>query len=142
MISRSYLLDTDTVSYWLRGGDHALNLRLRFMEFDRIAISSVTAAELLYGIRKYPMGHPQRTKVNRFLATANILDWGLPAAEAYADIRHSLTLSANLIGELDMMIAAQALAAGSILVSNNTRHFARLAPPLQLENWSHPAPRP
>ena len=82
------------------------------------------------------MQHSRRTEVAFFLRLANILPWSNPAAEAYADIRHTLTTSGQLIGELDMMIAAHALARGSILVTNNTRHFERLAPPLHLENWA------
>ena len=35
----------------------------------------------------------------------------------------------------DMMIAAHALATGAVLVTNNTRHFARLAPPLEIADW-------
>lgn len=71
-----------------------------------------------------------------FVGSANVLSWDKSAAEAYADIRHTLTTSGQLIGELDMMIAAHALAQNCILVTNNTRHFARVAPPLQLANWA------
>ena len=64
-----------------------------------------------------------------------MLAWGSDAADCYADIRHRLTIRRQLIGDMDMMIAAHAIAAGAVLVSNNTRHFARVAPPLMLVNW-------
>jgi tRNA(fMet)-specific endonuclease VapC len=47
-----------------------------------------------------------------------------------------LSLSAQPIGELDMMIAAHALSLGVVLVTNNARHYQRLCPPLQMENWT------
>ncbi len=64
------------------------------------------------------------------------LPWTSPAAHAYAGIRFSLTHAASIIGELDMMIAAQAIASDLILLSNNVGHFFRLVPPLRLENWT------
>ena len=63
------------------------------------------------------------------------LPWGVEAADLYADIRHQLVTAGRLIGELDMMIAAQALSVGAVLVTNNTRHFERIEAPLMLANW-------
>lgn len=80
--------------------------------------------------------HPRRVDAERFFRFAQVLDWDGKAAEAYADIRYSLTIGNKPIGRMDMMIAAHALAADLTLVSNNTRHYERLAPPLRLENWT------
>jgi tRNA(fMet)-specific endonuclease VapC len=91
---------------------------------------------MLYGIKTLPQSDPRREEVLRFLNLAQIVDWDGPAAEAYADIRHSLTRAAQPIGELDMMIAAHALSLGDVLVTNNSRHYQRLSPPLQIENWT------
>jgi tRNA(fMet)-specific endonuclease VapC len=63
------------------------------------------------------------------------LPWDVEAADLYADIRHQLVTAGRLIGELDMMIAAQALSVGAVLVTNNTRHFGRIEAPLMLANW-------
>ncbi len=109
---------------------------MRHTPSSTVFVSAVTVAELLYGIKGRPPGHQGRLDVEFFLASANILDWNRTAAEAYADIRYSLSRSGRTVGELDMMIAAHALAADLILVTNNTRHFERLAPPLRLENWT------
>jgi tRNA(fMet)-specific endonuclease VapC len=62
--------------------------------------------------------------------------WDAEAAGFYADIRHQLVTSGQQIGELDMMIAAHAIALGAVLVTNNTRHYGRIDAPLILENWS------
>ncbi len=130
------MLDTDVASFVIKGAHPALNTRFRFTPISQLFVSVISAAELLYGVRAYEQNHPRHKDIASFLATMQILSWDLAAAEAYADIRHTLTTSGQLIGELDMMIAAHALAHGCTLVTNNTRHFARLAPPLQLENWA------
>jgi tRNA(fMet)-specific endonuclease VapC len=65
-----------------------------------------------------------------------VLPWASEAAVFYVEIRHQLVGSSQPIGELDMMIAAHALAAGAVLVTNNVRHYERIAQPLTFENWS------
>ena len=131
----SYLMDTDTVSFAIQGNSQ-IRRRWQFAPSQQVFLSSITVGELLYGLKKFPPDHAVSVEVTTFLRSANVLPWDSSAAEAYADIRHTLTTSGQLIGELDMMIAAHALAHGCTLVTNNLRHFARLAPPLQLENWA------
>jgi tRNA(fMet)-specific endonuclease VapC len=135
MSSRRFLLDTDIVSYYLRGGHPRLNLRLRFTLQNHLYVSAITAAELLRGVRVFKIGDPRRLDVEAYLASAVVLPWELSAAEAYADVRHQLGTAGKPIGIMDMMIAAHALAADLTLVTNNTRHFERLTP-LRLENWT------
>ena len=120
----------------MQGGYAQLDSRRRHTEPGSIYVSVVTQAELLFGLKALPLQHPRHADVSRFLKLAQILDWDGPAAEAYADIRYSLARSAQPIGELDMMIAAHALSLGAVLVTNNTRHYQRLSPPLQIENWT------
>lgn len=131
-----YMLDTDIASYGIQNRSDAIRLKLRHTSPSMICISSVTVAELLYGVKSISPNNLTAAAIQRFVRSAIVLDWNTAAAEAYADIRHSLTISGQLIGELDTMIAAHALSAGLILVTNNTRHFERLVPPLQLENWT------
>jgi tRNA(fMet)-specific endonuclease VapC len=66
----------------------------------------------------------------------HMLDTDADAADFYADIRHQLLSTGQTIGELDMMIAAHSLSASAVLVTNNTRHYERVAAPLILQNWS------
>jgi tRNA(fMet)-specific endonuclease VapC len=89
----------------------------------------------MYGLKRLEPGHRLQLGVRRFLKIVRVLAWDSDAADFYADIRHQLTTAGKPIGELDMMIAAHALAAGAVLVTNNTRHFKRIAPPLALANW-------
>ena len=78
---------------------------------------------------------PVQVGVRQFLKIVRVLAWDAEAADFYAEIRHRLTSTGQLIGELDMMIAAHALAAGAVLVTNNVRHFGRMAGALAVVNW-------
>jgi hypothetical protein len=71
----------------------------------------------------------------QFLKIVRVLAWDADAADYYADIRHQLSTTGRPIDEMDMMIAAHALAIGAVLVTNNTRHFDRIAAPLSWVNW-------
>jgi tRNA(fMet)-specific endonuclease VapC len=132
------MLDTDIASYAIEEKNEALRLKLKFVSPSTIFISSVTVAEMFFGLKGRPRDHPIIGTVYNFIQLANVLDWDTQAARAYADIRYSLIRSGRTINELDMMIAAHALSSGATLVSNNTRHFRRIVPPLKLENWTEP----
>jgi tRNA(fMet)-specific endonuclease VapC len=64
------------------------------------------------------------------------LPWDVEAADWYATIRHQLISAGKPIGEMDMMIAANALSAGAVLVTNNRRYFEQIEAPLMLDNWT------
>ncbi len=89
-----------------------------------------------YGLKRLPAKHRLHVVVRQFLRILRALPWDAEAADHYADIRHQLAATGQPIGELDMMIAAHALAADAVLVTNNTRHFERIAAPLALANWT------
>lgn len=134
------MLDTDMSSYIIKGLLPDAEAILAAIPPTELCISAVTSAELRYGLKRLPTGHHLHLRVQRFLEIIKILPWDAAAATLYADIRHQLTISGQPIGELDMMIAAHALAANAVLVTNNTRHFARIAAPLVIENWMERAP--
>ncbi len=103
-----------------------------------IAISVMTRAELLYGLKRLPPEHHLRLAVRQFINVVRTLPWDTDAADWYAEIRHQLPSTGQPIGDIDMMIAAQALSSGAILVTNNIRHFSRIEAPLMLTNWTPP----
>ncbi len=135
MTDALYLLDTDTASFIIKGRSAAIEAKLAAVPPDRVCISAVTRAELMYGLWRIAPSHRLHLGVQAFLRIVRVLAWGAEAADRYADIRHHLTMSGQPIGDMDMMIAAHALAAGAVLVTNNTRHFGRIAAPLVLANW-------
>ena len=127
-----YILDTDISSYLIRG-DHE-TVTKKFSElYDSCAISIITAAELQYGARK--RNNKQLTqKVKAFCDLVEIIPWDEDAAKAYAKLRVELETSGTPIGNIDMLIAASALARKAVLVTNNTEHFSRVKD-LKLGNW-------
>ncbi|MHB1618147.1 MAG: type II toxin-antitoxin system VapC family toxin [Metallibacterium sp.] len=130
-----YMLDTDTASYVLKGRYAAIEAKLAMVAPSMVCVSAVTRAEILYGLKRLPSEHRLHRVVARFFKLVRVLSWDADAAEWYAEIRHQLVGSGQPIGELDMMIAAHALAAGATLVTNNQRHFRRIKAPLSLVNW-------
>ncbi len=102
---------------------------------DQVCISAVTPTELMCGLKQLDALHRLQVGVRQFLKIVRMLTWDAEAADFYAEIRHRLTSTGQLIGELDMMIAAHALAAGAVLVPNNVRHFGRVAGALAVVKW-------
>ena len=100
-----------------------------------MAISSVVRFELMYGLRRLAEGHPLHGKTARFLGEIETLCWDAQAADICAETRFRLLSAGKSLAEMDLMIAAHAIAFGAILITNNTRHFGRLAPLLTIENW-------
>jgi tRNA(fMet)-specific endonuclease VapC len=131
-----HMLDTDICSYAIRRGSLKIQARLSALTPEDICISVITRAELVYGLMRLPQNHRLQVEVRRFLRLVRVLAWDEDAADYYAEIRHQLLSSGQPIGEMDMMIAAHSLAAGAVLVTNNIRHYERIAQPLTLANWN------
>lgn len=127
-----YLLDTNTVSFAIRGVG-SVGDRLRETEPADIAVSSITEAELWFGVRKVGSKKLERAVVG-FLDAVTILAFDRSAARSYGTLRALLETRGTPIGIADTMIAAQALAAGCVMVTNNLRHFRRV-PGLTMEDW-------
>jgi tRNA(fMet)-specific endonuclease VapC len=129
-----YMLDTDTVSYLLRGKYPPLDARIRSAPTASLCISVVTRAELLLGLELKPQAQRLATLIDQFLQRVPSLPWTDSAAASFAKLSAKLLRAGTPIGSLDAMIAAHALAENAILVTNNTRHFSRIAV-LRRENW-------
>ena len=132
-----FLLDTNTVSYFLRDYSAPLTTRLRACDPASLAISTITAGELSYGLAK--LGISQRAsilsvKLNKLLRAVPVLPLCTQAVQHYATTRTFLESQGTTIGGNDLWIAAHALAQNMTLVTNNTREFDRV-PGLKLENW-------
>lgn len=131
-----HMLDTDTASYLIKGKSPAIEARLAALVPSTVCVSVMTRAELQYGLKRVSADHRLHLAVRQFLKIVRIVPWDTDAADWYAEIRHQLVSTGQPIGEMDMMIAAHALSAGAVLVTNNSRHYARIEAPLILENWA------
>src|ERR1700687_4556451 len=131
-----HMLDTDIASYIIKKRSPEIEAKLLAIEPSMVCVSVITRAELLYGLKRLAPDHRLHLGVRQFLKIVRVLSWDADAADFYAEIRYRLVTTGQLIGELDMMIAAHSLAAAAVLVTDNTRHYERISSPLILENWS------
>jgi tRNA(fMet)-specific endonuclease VapC len=134
-VTMLHMLDTDTASYIIKRRSPAIGAKLAAIPPSMVCVSVMTRAELQYGLKRLPAGHRLHIGVRQFLKIVRVLPWDAEAADFYADIRHQLVTTGQAIGEMDMMIAAHSLAARAVLVTNNERHYERIAG-LVLANWS------
>jgi tRNA(fMet)-specific endonuclease VapC len=129
-----YLLDTNTVSYAIKGKFPLVRERLLKVPIREVGISVITEAELRFGAAKVPHATKLAIVVEEFLQRVEVLVCDSAAARVYARVRAALEEHGEPMGNLDLMIAAQALAVGAILVSND-RVFRRVKG-LRVEDWS------
>ncbi|MFZ6640261.1 type II toxin-antitoxin system VapC family toxin [Undibacterium sp. TC4M20W] len=130
-----YMLDTNMASYIIKGNFPEVRQRLASLPMDSIVISVVTEAELRYGLAR--KGNPAALSnlVNEFLLRVEILAWDSSVAITYADLRASCTASGIVLGALDMMIAAHAIAVKARLVSHDKAFSLIPNNALGIEDW-------
>ena len=129
-----YMLDTNICIHVLRRRSD--KLRRKFKAIKGLSISSVTYAELCFGIAKgdHALRAERLYQLGLFVSRLQLLTWGRAAAEHYGEIRALLERQGTPIGNNDLLIAAHARSLGAVLVTNNTREFSRVAD-LTLEDW-------
>ncbi len=131
-VTRLYLLDTDTVSFALRGqGDASTNIREH--RPSELCVSAISVAELRFGAESRGSKKIHRA-LDGFLQAIAILAFDQRAANSFGTIAAFLESRGEPIGPLDTMIAAHAISVGATLVTNNTKHFSRV-PNLVIANW-------
>ena len=128
-----FMLDTNLCLYAIKHRPPEVIAALRAHESAGLGLSSITVAELYFGVAKSGSAR-NLSALEQFLAPLELADFDRSAAAAYGPLRAALEAAGTSIGPLDTQIAAHALALGATLVSNNTREFARV-PGLRLENW-------
>lgn len=130
-----YLLDTNICIYIIKRKPIEVFAKLRELTIGSVGISSITLAELHYGIEKSLFPDKNREALEKFLTPIEIIDFGFDASNEYGKIRAELERKGTPIGPFDMLIAAHAKCLNVILVTNNEREFERIAG-LKIENWS------
>jgi tRNA(fMet)-specific endonuclease VapC len=129
-----YLLDTNICIYIIKRKPESVIKKFENLNSDEIKISTITVAELEYGVSKSKKRDQNRIALRNFLSTFEIITFDIRDAEIFGIIRNDLENRGELIGPYDIQLAAQALARDLILVSNNTDEFNRIEK-LKLENW-------
>lgn len=128
-----YMLDTNAASQAMRGHP-AFDARLQALPPGQWCISAVTCSEIRYGAAKRPEAVRLHRMVDEFLRIAPVLGWDAEAANRHGLLRADLQARGQPIGDFDEMIAAHALAAGAVVVTDNVKHFSRVSG-LVIDNW-------
>ncbi len=131
-----YLLDTNILSSLIRQPGGPVTSRIRAVGEAAVCTSIVAACELRYGAAKKG-SRILAGRVDALLAVMDVLPLEAGVEREYARIRVHLEKQGTPIGSNDLLIAAHALAAGLILVTDNVREFSRV-PRLRVENWLEP----
>ena len=129
-----YLLDTNTASYVIKGNFPRVRERLMKTPMAEVGISVITEAELRFGVARKPAAVRLKTAIEEFLLRVETLPWDSEAAQQYGQIRAALERVGQPMGNLDMMIAAHAVAAQVVLVTHD--HVFRRVKQLKIEDWS------
>ena len=133
-MSIQYLLDTNTVSYILKGKFPRIRERLLKVPLSLMAVSAVTEAESRFGVARLPQASKIGLAVEEFLVRVPALPWDSAAAAKYGQLRAALEREGSPMGNMDLMIAAHALATGMTLVTSD-RVFRRVEG-LKIEDWT------
>jgi tRNA(fMet)-specific endonuclease VapC len=131
-----HMLDTNMVSYIVKGRSRVARARLLALQGDDIAcVSSITEAEIRYGLARRPEATALKTLMDGFLASVQVLAWGRDEAKAYGRLRAGFEKSGTVLGNMDMLIAAHAVAIGAVLVTND-KTFSRVDGLRATQNWA------
>ena len=130
-----YLLDTDICSYAMKRSVPVLIERLCRFAPGELRVSVITLFELEYGAQRSNRYNELITVIQAFMRNVEVLPFTREAARNSGGIRSYLGRKGATIGAYDLLIAGHAKATESVLVTNNTREFARVKG-LQIENWA------
>lgn len=128
------LLDTNICIYIIKRKPEEVLRHFQHYHPGDIAISSITLAELQYGVAKSQAPQRNAEALSEFLIPIEVLPFGESATQAYGTIRALLEQKGTIIGAMDLLIAAHATALDAVLVTNNVKEFERV-PELKIENW-------
>ena len=129
-----YLLDTNICIYIMNRRPIEIIHKFKQFNVGEIGISTITVSELQYGAVKSDNPKLNVQRVEEFLVPLELIPYDLNAANFYGEIRYNLEKRGQVIGPLDMLIAAHALSNHIILVTNNEKEFQRVNN-LRIENW-------
>ena len=129
-----FLLDTNICIYIIKKRPPRIFKIFESLEIEDAAISSITLAELEYGVYKSKAPEKNKLALIKFLTPLSILPFDDKAAHAFGIIRTELEKQGQPIGPYDLLIAAHAYAYKLTLVTNNTREFKQVKN-LKIANW-------
>ncbi len=129
-----FMLDTNICIYIIKKCPESVLKKFSSLQLGDVCISSITFAELMYGVEKSLHHQKNKAALQEFVLPLDILHFDEEAANCYGHLRAHLEKTGHLIGPMDLMIAAHAQSIHAVLVTNNEKEFSRV-PKLKVENW-------
>jgi tRNA(fMet)-specific endonuclease VapC len=129
-----YMLDTNACIALIKVRPEVMFARLSGLAVEEVAISSIVAAELWYGVARSQKKKRNEAALRDFFDYVTVLDWPSEACSIYGRVRATLEEKGASIGAMDLLIASHALWLNAIIVTDNIREFQRV-PDLKIENW-------
>ena len=125
------VLDTDTISYYLRGSQSVKN---KFLQHQyELASTTINYAELMYGLKKRD-NKKYLPKIEMIFDNIKVYAFDKKSASIFSTLKSDMQRKGTVVADMDLMIASIALANGEKLISNNLKHFSKIEN-LELENW-------
>lgn len=125
------VLDTDTISYYLRGTQ---SVKDKFVKHQHeLASTAINYAELMYGLKKRD-NKKYLPKVEMIFDNIRIYDFDKKSATLFSALKVKMQAKGIVVADMDLMIASIALANGEKLISHNLKHFSKIET-LELESW-------
>jgi tRNA(fMet)-specific endonuclease VapC len=128
-----YLLDTDTLIYFLKGNE-AVVANFKACMATPKAISVVTYGELIYGCRRSERVTENLAKVHRLAEIYPVIDTTRCVMDSFGEIKAQLSAAGTTVDDFDLLIGCTAMALSYTVVTNNTKHYAKI-PGLKVVNW-------
>lgn len=130
-----FMLDTNTCIYLIKQKSRNLLKRFNNHSVGDIGISSITLAELQYGVAKSLYVDKNREALAEFILPLEIADFDEKAAESYGTVRTGLEKAGKPVGSMDMLIGAHALSLDVTVITNNIKEFRKIKN-LKVEDWT------
>jgi tRNA(fMet)-specific endonuclease VapC len=130
-----FMLDTNICIYLIKQKPPSILKHLKEHSAGDIGISSITLAELHYGVEKSQHVQKNREALSEFILPLEIADFNEKASQTYGAVRTTLEKAGKPIGSMDMLIGSHALSLGITLVTNNTKKFKRIKN-LKVIDWT------
>ena len=134
-MTQRYLLDTNVISHIMQGRDAKLLAKLSKLPIGQAAISSVTLAEIEYGIQRRGSPTQLRNALTQVMLHMDVLPWDAAVATCYGELCSSLETQGINLSDFDMMIAAHVVALKATLVSRDKAFMNVPKSILKLEIW-------
>ena len=135
MDEQLYMLDTNTVSYIIKGEPVIIREYLQNVPMAKVCVSVITEAELLHGVAKKPEAKHLPLAVREFLLRVDVLPWDSNTAKIYAQLRTVCEQEGKSLGAMDMLIAAHSVSVGALLI-NNDNAFYNVKHHLTFQDWT------